>query len=65
MYNDKPKVNNLHSHGFDESPLSGDEIDTMNFENIILYDYHEYKQKLELGKKIYEFINKMKYIQKV
>ena len=27
MYTKKPKVNDLHSEGLDESPLSGDEID--------------------------------------
>ena len=30
----------------------------MQFENIILYDNQEYKWKLDLGKKIYEFIHK-------
>ena len=57
MYRKKPKVNDLHSEGLDEThkPLTVG-VDTMQFENIILYDNHEYKRKLELGKKIYEFI---------
>ena len=35
----------------------------MQFENIILYDNQEYKRKLELGKKIYEFIHKNEIYQ--
>ena len=38
-------------------PLT-DEIDKMKLKNIILNDNHEHKQKLELGKKIYEIISK-------
>ena len=33
-------------------------VDAMQFENIIHYDNQEYKRKLELGKNIFEFINK-------
>ena len=36
---------------------STDEIDQIKVKNIILYHNHEHKQKLELGKKIYEIIN--------
>ena len=43
-------VNELHK------PLT-DEIDKMKLKNIILYDNHEHKQKLELGKKIDEIID--------
>ena len=59
MYRKKPKVNDLHSDGLDEThkPLTVG-VDTMQFENIILYDNQEYKRKLDLGKKIYEFIHK-------
>ena len=58
MYSEKPKVNDLHSDGLDEShkPLT-DEIDTMKLKNTILYYNHEHKQKLKLGKKICEIIN--------
>ena len=64
MYWKKPKVNDLHSDGLDEThkPLTVG-VDTMQFENIILYDNHEYKRKLELGKKIYEFIHKNEIYQ--
>ena len=55
----KPKVNYLHSDGLDElhKPLT-ECVDTMQFENIILYDNQEYKRKLDLGKEIHEFIHK-------
>ena len=38
---EKPKVNDLHSDGLDEThkPLTVD-VDTMQFENVILYDNH-------------------------
>ena len=37
-----------------------EDVDTMKLENIVLYDNHEYKQELELGKKVYEIINNRK-----
>ena len=33
-------------------------VDEIELENIIIYHNHEYKQKLDLGKKIYEIIHK-------
>ena len=56
MYRKKPKLNYLNTDGLDEThkPLTVG-VDTMQFENILLYDNHEYKRKLDLGKDIYEF----------
>ena len=55
----KPKVNDLNTDGMDEThkPLTVG-VNTMQFENIILYHNQEYKRKFDLGKKIYEFIHK-------
>ena len=62
MYREKLK--DPHSDGFDElhKPLT-EGVDTMQCENIILYDNQEYKRKLELGKKIYELIHKNEIYQ--
>ena len=58
MYRKKPQVNDLHSDKLDEShkPLTKG-IDKMKLKNTILYHNHEHKQKLELGKAIYEIIS--------
>ena len=57
MYMEKPEVNDLHSDGLDEThkPLTVG-VDKMKLKNTILHYNHEYKQKLELGKAIYEII---------
>ena len=59
MYRKKPKLNDLNTDGLDEThkPLTVG-VDTMKFENTILYDNQEYKRKLDLGKDIYELIHK-------
>ena len=57
MYRKKPKINYLHSDGLNElhKPLNAG-IHKMKLKNTILHYNHEYKQKLELGKAIYEII---------
>ena len=59
MYSEKPKVNDLHSEGLDElhKPLTVG-VDKIKLRNTLLNDnheyeqklYHEYVQKLELGR---------------
>ena len=49
MYSEKLKVNNLHSDGMDESPLTGDEIDDKELEKIFAYDIYKYKKNCKLG----------------
>ena len=55
MYSEKPEY--PHSDGLDElhKPLNVG-VDKMKLKNIILYDNHEYEQKLELGKAIHEIV---------
>ena len=55
---EKPKVNDLHSDGLDESPLTGDNIDDKELEKILVYDDYEYKQKCKLGSQVEKLINK-------
>ena len=57
MYRKKPKMKYLHSDGLDEllKPLTAG-VHKMKLKNTILHYNHEYKQKLELGKAIYEII---------
>ena len=50
MYREKPKVN-----GMDEPPLSGDEIDDEELDNIIVKDNYKYTKKCKLGKKVYDY----------
>ena len=55
MYSEKPEY--PHSDGLDElhKPLNVG-VDKMKLKNTILYDNHEYEQKLELGKAIHEIV---------
>ena len=48
----------LHLDGLDQLPLSTDEIDDEELDKTIVQDDYEYTKKLELGKKVYEIINK-------
>ena len=41
MYSEKPKVNDLHTDGLDEPPLSGDENEEKELDKILAY--HDYK----------------------
>ena len=56
-YRKKPKLNDLHSDGLDDSqePLTVG-VDKMELKNNIVNDDHEYEQKFELGKAIHEIV---------
>ena len=41
----KPKINDLHSDGMDESPLSADEIEERELNKILADDNYEYTKK--------------------
>ena len=38
MYRQKPKANDLHSDGMDDSLLLGDEIDVKELDKVLAYD---------------------------
>ena len=45
MYREKLKVNDLHSDGMDESPLSTDEIEEKELDKILAYHNNKYTKK--------------------
>ena len=57
MYSEKRKVNDLHSDGMDESPLSTDEIEEKELDKILADDNYEYTKKRKLGAKVAKLIN--------
>ena len=61
MYSENPKLNDPHSDGSNESPLSGDEIDDKELKKRLAHDDYHYTNKPKLEAKVVKLIKENGY----